>query len=139
MRKNPIGKVNQLPLRMLAQLGDAVSILYERQRAVFYCASAKQMHRVVKERINAKAQAGFLDRITELLTEQELDLVRRARNLKTAHRSRSQHANYHKATAFEALIGYLYMSNMQRLNELLEVIDRSTYEHADHQNLKDKL
>ncbi|PWU01415.1 MAG: ribonuclease III [Candidatus Melainabacteria bacterium] len=123
-RSANLDDVDQLPLRMLANLGDAVSGLYERERAIFSCASAKQMHRQVKERVNAKTQADLLDQITDLLNEKELNLVRRARNLKTAHHRKSDQSFYRKATAFEALIGYLYMADVKRLNELFEALDR---------------
>ena len=117
------GLVDELPLRMLANLGDGVISLYERERAIVSCASAKQMHVKVKESVNAKTQAAFLDLITDLLNEKELNLVRRARNLKSAHRSSDQ-AFYRKATAFETLIGYLYMADARRLTELLAELDR---------------
>lgn len=115
--------VDELPLRMLANLGDAVCGLYERECAILTCASAKQMHRQVKEYVNAKTQADLLDEITEVLNEKELNLVRRARNLKAAHR-KSDQAIYRKATAFEALIGYLYMADIKRLNEVFDALDR---------------
>jgi ribonuclease-3 family protein len=116
-------RFDELPLRMLANLGDGVISLYERERAILSCATAKQMHSQVKERVNAKTQATFLDLISDLLNEKELNLVRRARNLKAAHRSSDQ-AFYRKATAFEALIGYLYMADAERLNQLLAALDR---------------
>jgi ribonuclease-3 family protein len=116
--------VDELPLRMLANLGDAVSGLYERERAIFSCATAKQMHHQVKERVNAKTQADLLDQISDLLNEKELNLVRRARNLKTAHHRKSDQSFYRKATAFEALVGYLYMADVKRLAELFEALDR---------------
>jgi ribonuclease III family protein len=117
-------QIDQLPLRMLANLGDAVVDLYERKKAMFSCVSAKQMHRHVKERVNAKAQAAFLDAIMQGLNEKELNLVRRARNLKTAHYRKSDQSFYRKATAFEALLGYLYLCDSARLNLLLESLDR---------------
>jgi ribonuclease-3 family protein len=116
---------DQLPIRMLASLGDAVTGLYEREKAFRNCASAKQMHRLVRDRVNAKAQADFLDQITTNLNEKELDLVRRARNLKAGNYRRSEQNLYRKATAFEALIGYLYVCDPKRLNELLQLVDKS--------------
>lgn len=122
----PENEVAQVPLRILANLGDAVCGLYEREKALDRCASAKQMHTFVRNRVNAGAQAVFLDEITDLLTDLELDLTRRARNLKGGHRSASQQVLYRKATAFEALIGYLYMTNQDRLLDLFKELDQRT-------------
>ena len=56
------------------------------------------------------------------LTEEEAALVRRARNKKSA--SRPQNADpvlYKWATAFEALIGYLYLTKQEaRLRQLVK-------------------
>ena len=115
-------KLDELPLRMLAYLGDAVCSLYEAERTLFQCTSAKQMHNKVKQQVNAGAQANSLDEIMTLLNEQELNIVRRARNLKTNNFRKSDQLLSRKATAFEALIGYLYLYDIGRLKELLNLV-----------------
>lgn len=117
-------QLDRLSLRLLANLGDAVSNLFEKERAILQSSSAKQMHDYAQQRINAKAQCRFLEQISKALTDSELDLVRRARNLKITHYSKTKQAIYRQATAFEVLIGYLYLSDPDRLVELLELVDR---------------
>ena len=62
------------------------------------------------------------DAIIGMLTEEEAGVFRRAKNAKT--HSVAKHAtlsDYKKATAFEALIGYLYLSGQEdRLKFLLK-------------------
>lgn len=116
-------QIDEIPLRMLANIGDAVCALYERERAIISCASAKQMHQRVKDRVNARAQAALLDQLSEMLNERELNLVRRAKNLKSEHRGKSDQVLYRKATAFEALLGYLYLTDLSRLSQLLQSLD----------------
>ena len=64
-------------------------------------------------------QANILNQITPQLSEDELEIVRRARNLKTSVARRSDQAAYRRATAFEALLGYLYLTDGTRLRDVL--------------------
>ena len=61
-----------------------------------------------------------------LLTEKELEVFKRGRNAHTSHTPKNQSGcDYHYATGFEALVGYLYLKDEdERLNLLLnEVIN----------------
>lgn len=73
--------------------------------------------------MNAKAQADLLAAIEDHLTEEELSYYKRGRNAKP--HSVAKNANlhdYHTATGFEALIGYLYLSGqMTRALELVHL------------------
>ena len=73
--------------------------------------------------VKAKAQAEILKRIHDSLTEKEQEIVRRARNTQNHHVAKNADpADYMYATAFEGLIGYLYLSNQkERLDEILEM------------------
>lgn len=110
----------EIPVRSLAHLGDAVCKLFETERWIRFGSTAKTAHTQVTSRINNKAQAQFLDRIEAELTEEELDIVRRARNLKSAGYRKVDRGLYRRSTAFEALVGYLYLSDRERLSHLLE-------------------
>ncbi len=112
-------ELNELPLRVVAQLGDAVFELFERERELLDSHSAENLHSKVVKRVNAQAQAQILDRLGEHLSDNEKDIVRRARNLKPSYSRRNDQHNYRKSTAFEALIGYLYLSDRDRLAEIL--------------------
>ncbi|MCW5822652.1 MAG: Mini-ribonuclease 3 [Cyanobacteria bacterium TGS_CYA1] len=122
--------VNQeLSPRLLANLGDAVFELFERERQVTASHNAAKMHRKVQTRVNAVTQASILDQLMEHLNEEENDIVRRARNVKPNTYRKIDQASYRKSTAFEALLGYLFLTNPQRLKEILFLTV----------NLKDKL
>ena len=68
------------------------------------------------------AQSEALARVEPLLTEEEAAVVRRARNARQTPPRHASIAEYHRATALEALMGALYLSgDMARLKELMEV------------------
>ena len=108
-----------IPVRLLAYLGDAVFELYQREKEVMNLQTSAGLHRKVVSQVNARAQAAMLETVKELLTAEELNLVRRARNLKTSGPRRADQSNYRRATAFEALVGYLYLTDQARLKQLL--------------------
>lgn len=103
----------------LAFVGDAVYEIMVRERLVCLANRPnKELHQQAVKQVRAEAQAAALDKIFPLLTEQEASVYRRGRN---AHTSRSG-GDYHKATGFEALFGYLYLSGQtERLQELFAI------------------
>ena len=110
------GDVNQLGMLELAYLGDTVCDLYVRSTLVWRGISVHDMHQ------RAVAQADALERIRPLLTEEEAAVVRRGQNAKAHHAVPHgiQHRVYNQATAFEALLGSLYLSGQaERLWQLL--------------------
>jgi ribonuclease-3 family protein len=111
--------VKDMPLKNLAHLGDAVFELFEREREAHRAATVEGLHDKVVARVNSKQQGQLLLLIKPLLREDELDIVRRARNLKPGIRRNVEQAVLRQATAFEALIGYLYLTDEPRLQELL--------------------
>ena len=110
-----------LPIGLLAHLGDAVFHLFEREKEIFKAGTAKQMHARVNSRVNAEKQAELLELLTPHLTEQESDLVRRARNVKASNLKRAMQVVSRKATAFEALLGFLYLEDPDRLRYSLSL------------------
>jgi ribonuclease III family protein len=114
-----IEQADRLPLRLLATLGDAVCSLIERERAISSTHLAKQMHELSKKRVNALAQAADLDKLMEFLKEKELNLVRRALNLKANNYRKTGQMTSRKSTAYEVLLGYLYLTDSNRLQELI--------------------
>jgi len=116
-------KAVELPLRSLAHLGDAVHELYQRERLALEHQTMKGLHNSVVALVNSRQQARLLQNIKDqdLLTEQEADLVRRARNLKTAgFRKNVEQSTLRQATAFEALVGFLYLTDEMRLMDVLQ-------------------
>ncbi len=119
-----------IPLRQLAHVGDAVFHLFVREREVLTSTSAKEMHKRTAGIVSYKGQAKALHKLTEALSDAERDLVRRARNMKPAAYRRSEQALYRKATAFEALLGFLYLTDIDRLNQLLDMVGKQS-DHAE--------
>lgn len=80
-------------------------------------------HQHVIEYVNARGQVRIMEKIRPHLTEEENVIFRRGKNAKppTCAKNQSLH-DYHIATGFEALVGYLYLGGqMRRLMELLDI------------------
>ena len=86
--------------------------------------SVNSLHKDKSELVNAKAQAEMSAYFKEILTEEEMDIYKRGRNAKTSSHAKNAGINdYHKATGFECLIGYLYLDGQN--DRLLEIIKLS--------------
>jgi ribonuclease-3 family protein len=103
--------------KSLAHLGDAVFHLFERERELRLASSAKQMH--IRARVSAQTQSDLLEKISPYLSGEEADIVRRARNVRATTARRAEQVAYRRATAFEALLGYLYLNDPVRLRSVL--------------------
>jgi ribonuclease-3 family protein len=105
-----------------AYIGDAVYELFVRQGLVGGGpAKTRNLHKEATLRVRAAFQADLAKRLEPLLTEKEREILRRGRNVKSGHVPASSDVlTYRHSTAFEALIGYLYLSGeFGRLRELL--------------------
>ena len=114
----------QLNTTALAFLGDAVYEVRVRERVIKSGqTNADVLHGMAVQYVNAKAQAKTLKMIRNELSEDERDLVRRARNRKPGTKPKNVgFVEYKQATAFEALIGHLYLArDEERLNEILNL------------------
>lgn len=119
---NNVGLINPL---VLAYIGDSVFEIYVRTKVVNDgMLKTNKLHKLSTEFVKAKAQAEALVRITENLTEDELNIVRRGKNANSNTIPKNADvADYKKATALEALIGYLFLSDkIERLNEIIDLI-----------------
>ena len=83
--------------------------------------SVKQLNKEKVGVVNAAAQARLIEEIFPFLNEKEKEIYKRGRNARTASPAKNQSlSDYHKATGFEALCGYLYLTGaMERLLFLL--------------------
>ncbi len=107
----------------LAFIGDAVHTLFVRDKIIKNeNLLIKDYHKKSAGFCKAEAQANRLDFLFESLSEEEKDIVRRARNAKTHSKAKNASIeNYKKATAFEALVGFTYLiGNYDRLNQILK-------------------
>ena len=118
----------QTDILTLAFLGDAVYELAVRKRIVFSQAAlrADALHKKAVAYVNASSQAAVIKQMMEegFLTEEEADLARRAHNHKIATKPKNADpVSYKWATAFEALLGYLKLSEEEE--RLAQVMDRA--------------
>ena len=114
-------------LRSYAHLGDAVWEVFVREYIVRKTSNSKMLHKLTTDRVNATFQMKMLEFISDELTEDEQELVRRARNLSIPVGRRSIQATYRQATAFEALIGYWYTRDKDRLGYFYDKIGKTEY------------
>lgn len=106
----------------LAFVGDAVYELFVRTQLTFKGGKANALSDQTVAKVRASAQAQSLARLLPVLTEDEKSIVRRARNAKQTPPRHAEPADYHDATALEAVLGYLYLTKQAgRLNELLRL------------------
>ena len=116
--------VNQMSPLVWAYIGDSVYEQYVRHYLVTNTKyKPHKLHIEATKFVKAAAQAKILQQLEEILTEDEKEVVRRARNTKNHHLPKNSNVQeYMYATAFEGLIGYLHLSkNTDRLNEILEL------------------
>lgn len=123
-RGKPIEEVNMMPPLVWAYIGDSIYEIFIRMH--FVNTTKLNPHKLHIQTINyvkAKAQAEILNKIYDKLTEKEQEIVRRGRNAENHHLPKNANMkDYMYATAFEALIGYLYLSKQdERLREILSM------------------
>lgn len=114
--------MEEMNLKNYAYLGDAVWELFIREKTIFQTQNAEKLHKITTDKVKAKAQHDLLMQIQDKLSEDELDIMRRSRNLPVPIARKSNQAEYRMATAFEALIGWWYLNDKERLNEIEELL-----------------
>lgn len=108
----------------LAFLGDAVHTKFVREKVLSGEMNKLQnYHNLAKKFCNAKKQMQTLEKVLPLLNEDEKEIVRRARNAHAKHSAKNfDEETYKKATAFEALVGFLYLEKREeKLAKILEI------------------
>ena len=124
IEKNEI-EVNMMSPLTWAYVGDAVYELYIRTHLVNKTnLKPHKLHIEAIKYVKAQSQAQALKKIEVNLTEKEKEIVRRGRNTENHHVAKNASVqDYMYSTAFEALIGYLYLTNQEkRIKELVEMI-----------------
>ena len=96
----------------LAYIGDAVydmiirTIVVERANR-----AAGELHKRTIRYVNAGAQAAMIEALLDELTEEEMAVYKRGRNAKSHSSAKNASLqDYRKATGFEALVGFLYLT-----------------------------
>lgn len=106
----------------LAYVGDAVFELAVRTRiAATEDGPVRALHERASHWVCAESQARMMHHLMDRLREDEAVVVKRARNTKSTVPRNARVSDYRYSTAFEALLGYLYLScNFDRLNDLID-------------------
>ena len=125
--------LNLINVITLAYIGDAVYEVYVREYLIKTgIAKVEELQKESVKYVSAKSQCKILSYLMDnnLLTEIELDVVRRGRNYKrTSHPKNTDIITYKMSSGFEAMIGYLYLNNdKDRLNEIINYILGGIYE-----------
>ncbi len=110
----------------LAYLGDAVYELYIRKHLLEKgICKVNDLQKEAVKYVSAKAQSDFLEKMLNdnFLTDEEIVIVKRARNHKSHSSKSTDIVTYKRSTGLEALIGYLEMKdNISRIDEIMKYI-----------------
>nr|WP_282187949.1 Mini-ribonuclease 3 [Streptococcus gordonii] len=122
----------------LAFEGDAVYSMYIRRHLIFQgLTKPNQLHREATKYVSAKAQANLISLMLEegILTEKEEDIYKRGRNANSHTKAKNTDiVTYRMSTGFEAVMGYLHMTEaIERLEELIDWCIKRV-EEATHEN-----
>jgi len=117
----------------LAFEGDAVYSMYIRRHLIFQgMTKPNQLHREATKYVSAKAQANLISLMLEegILTEKEEDIYKRGRNANSHTKAKNTDiVTYRMSTGFEAVMGYLHMTEaVERLKELIDWCIKSVEE-----------
>ena len=121
--KKELQDINQMPPLVWAYIGDCIYELYIRTYLVETTKlNPHKLHIETIKYVKAGAQANFLKSFYEDLTDEEKDIVRRARNANNHHLPKNSNIEeYTYSSAFEGLIGYLYLTKKyERIKEIIE-------------------
>ena len=122
----------------LAFEGDAVYSMYIRRHLIFQgLTKPNQLHREATKYVSAKAQANLISLMLEegILTDKEEDIYKRGRNANSHTKAKNTDiVTYRMSTGFEAVMGYLHMTEaIERLEELIDWCIKRV-EEATHEN-----
>ena len=131
IKMDKIKLITMSPL-VLAYLGDTVYESYIREHLIRQNINRKvpPLHKLAIQYSKAKAQATIIHELEDELTEEEMKIFKRGRNQKSHTAPKNADIiDYKYATGFEALIGYLYLSeDKERLEYIvkkgIEIIER---------------
>jgi ribonuclease-3 family protein len=108
-----------------AYLGDAVYELYVREYLIKSgIAKVKDLQKESIKFVSAASQVEKLEALINknFLSKEELDIIKRGRNSHSHSSKSTDIITYKKSTGFESLIGYLYLNNKPRLDEIMKEV-----------------
>jgi ribonuclease-3 family protein len=114
---------------VLAYIGDAVYEMYIRTIVIASEPNkpVHQLHLMSTGYVKAHAQSDLTHKISSILSDEELSVIRRGRNSKSGTVPKNADiVEYRVATGFEALVGYLYLTD--RMKRLIEILNYAVKE-----------
>lgn len=115
--------MQELNIKNYAHIGDAVYEVFIREHTIMMTSNLSKLHKNTVGFVNAQFQTNLLEKLTPYLTDAELELARRARNIPTSSARRINKALHSSATSLEVLIGYNYIHNKSRFQELCSLME----------------
>lgn len=112
-------QMNTITPVTLAYIGDAVFELYVRSRLLLPAKRIRDYHTQVVSHVKAEQQAQYVNLLLPHLNDAEKDILRRGRNASSGKQRRAAAQYYQQSTGFEALLGFLFLSDRTRLTALL--------------------
>ncbi len=110
-------------LKHYAYIGDCVWELFIRKIAIKKTKLQTKMHEYSTSFVCAKKQSEIVNLILDKLNPEELALQKRGRNLKITINKKNNPKIHSLATSFEVLIGFWYLEDKKRLDEILSYIE----------------
>ena len=111
---------------VMAYMGDTIYEQYVRRFLILKgITKIGELQKLSLDYVSAKSQRMHLERLMNdnILTEEELEIVKWGRNAKGAKTKHADIVTYRLATGLEALIGKLYFDNKHdRIKEIMEYI-----------------
>lgn len=116
--------MEELHLRNYAYIGDAVWEVYIREKTIEMTDNSKKLHEITTAKVKASYQCELINKLDEILTDEEKEISRRGRNLSIPVGRRQNQGEYRQATAFETLIGWWHLHDQERLCKILNEIEK---------------
>lgn len=129
-----INMIKNSNILVLAFMGDSVYTTFVRSKIVSQGFKTGKLNYICNKYVCALGQSVAIDYIKDMLDEEEFRICNTARNAHTKNIAKhSTHEVYSKATSFEALIGYLYLTNnTERLDFILNYVFEKVGEYYDN-------
>ena len=110
-------------IKQFAYIGDSVWDLFIRNKVIKKTKVLNSMHKLSTKYVCANFQAELLLKISDFFNNEENEIIKRGRNIKISINKRNNPQIHSHATAFEAIVGYFYLNNKIRLEELFLFVE----------------
>ena len=132
----PLPEPDRMNPIVLALIGDSVFTFYVRMRLLPVSSYVQVIHTIAAKMVSAVMKATGMRVLETGLSEKEAAIVHRGRNAKSMVPKSASVSEYRAATAFEALCGWLLLTDREeRLEKFMEqafqVISREMQEPSD--------